>query len=482
MNSLLTTKQPVHFIGVGGIGMSALAMILSKRGYFVTGSDQKSNSQLNRLSEHGIKVFKQQIPTNIQTISRNSFCKPLIVISTAIPEHNPELRAAREANLKIIHRSDILAELIKNQPSIVVAGSHGKTTTSTFITTLLAQANQDPTAVIGGLVPCYNSNSHIGLGELLIAEADESDGSLVKFQSDLGIITNLELDHIDHYKDLNELANTMKKFSKNCKVLLANHDCPNVQKKIKASAWWSIEKSEGVDFAAIPIKVNGQQTIADIYEKGLKIGQITLPIPGLHNLSNAISAIAACRLKGIPYEILEKNISYLKTPGRRFEFRGIWKGRQVFDDYAHHPSEVNATLKMARLIIESSKSKLNNQPKRLVTVFEPHRYSRVHQFLKEFALALSESDLILLAPIYSAGEKIIDGINSECLANYIKGIHPDIPVFTAQNFKELPLLVETYTKQNDLIITMGAGDINQLWAALNANKPRVLWQATRLAA
>jgi len=478
----LNTQHPIHFIGIGGIGMSGLATILAKRGFTISGSDQKNSGTLKHLSAQGIQIFHKQNATNIQKICINRFLQPLVVTSSAIPDHNPELRAAKKAHLKIFHRSDILASLIKKQPSIVVAGTHGKTTTSTFLTTFLAKANQDPTAVIGGLVPYYNSNSHTGLGKLLIAEADESDGSLVKLQSHLGIITNLELDHTDHYKNLRELINTMKIFGKNCKRLLANHDCPNLKKHIKASAWWSIETCKGVDFSALPIKLDGDQTIADIYEKGLKVGQIILPIPGLHNLSNAIAAIAACRMEGIPFEVLQKNIAYLQTPGRRFDFRGIWKGRQLVDDYAHHPSEVNATLNMARLIIESGTSQLPNQAKRLVTIFEPHRYSRINQFLEDFANALGKSDLVLIAPIYSAGERPIPKASSQTLADCIKEKYPKTPVLAAKSLEELTVFVENYTKKDDLLITMGAGDINQLWERLNNHKTTNLWQVSRIAA
>jgi len=462
--------------------MSALAGILVKRGYSISGSDKKINNRIKRLAEQGVHIFKDQNATNIQAICRKNDFQTLVVVSTAIPKNNPEVQAAKAANLKICHRSDILADLIQKQPSIAVAGSHGKTTTSTFITTLLAQSNQDPTAVIGGVVPYYNSNGHAGLGKLLVAEADESDGSLIKFQSQLGVLTNLELDHTDHYPNIKALIKTMQLFSKNCKYLLANHDCPNLRENIEASTWWSIEKSQGVDFAGLPIKIAGNQTIANFYEKGQRIGEIVLPLAGLHNLSNAIAAIAACRLAGIPFNVLQKNIAHIETPGRRFDFRGTWKGRQIVDDYAHHPSEVKVTLKMARLMINSGQSPLPKAPKRLVVIFQPHRYSRFNQFLQDFAIALGESDLILIAPVYSAGEAPIKGANSQNLAQCIKKYYPMIPVVSAENLEELTVFVETHTMKDDLVLTLGAGDINTLWEKLRDHKNPTKWKASILAA
>ncbi len=462
--------------------MSALAIILAKRGYSISGSDKKDSHSLKHLAAQGIKIFKDQNSKNIQELCKGNFLQPLIVVSTAVPANNSELRAAKKNGLKIAHRSDILAALIKKQASIAVAGSHGKTTTSTFIATLLTKSNQDPTAVIGGVLPYLNTNGHVGRGKWLVAEADESDGSLLKFKAEIGVITNLELDHTDHYTDLKALIKTMKSFGRNCKQLLANNDCPNIRKNIKATAWWSTKTIKGVDFAALPKKIHGNKTIADIYEKGQLIGQIEIPIPGIHNLSNAIAAIAACRLAGISFDLLRKNLYYLKTPGRRFEFRGIWQGRQIVDDYAHHPSEVEATLKMARLMINSDAIPLPKSPKRIVTIFQAHRYSRLQQFLNDFAIALGESDLILIAPIYSAGETPIKGVNNEILLSCIRKHYSSIPILIANELNKLPHLLEKNTQEDDLILTLGAGDINKLWGILQPYKENNKWEGSQIAA
>ncbi len=457
--------------------MSALAMILVKRGHVVSGSDQGKKPSVQSLRAQGVNIFLKQSAANIDAISNEATLPPLIVISTAIPENNPELLAARQRSLKIWHRSDLLAALIEMQPSIAVAGSHGKTTTSTLLTTLLAVTNQDPTAVVGGVVPYYGTNGHAGAGRLLVAEADESDGSLVKFKAELGVITNLELDHTDHYADLDDLINTMKVFGNGCRRLLANHDCPVLREHVNASAWWSITTSEAVDFAALPVRLDGDQTIADIYEKNELIGRITLPMPGLHNLSNAMAAIAACRLEGLTFNQIEKGLTDLQPPGRRFDFRGSWKGRHVVDDYAHHPSEVRATLSMARLMISSGRSPLPSPPQRLVTVFQPHRYSRTAEFLSDFAIALKTSDVVLLAPVYSAGEQPIEGTNSERLAAEIRKLDTNLPIAVAESIDQLCILLETYSRKGDLVLAMGAGDVNSLWGRLiNQNNNR--WLST----
>mgnify|MGYP001967561233 FL=1 len=466
MSSLLSRQQPIHFIGIGGIGMSALALILAKRGQRVSGSEPKQSSTVHELAELGVRVFPQQIAETIKAVTSADGPQPHVVISTAIPDHNPELMAARALGLTILHRSDVLAALIAEQTSIAVAGSHGKTTTSTVITTLLAAAGEDPTAVIGGVVPCYGSNGHAGEGRLLVAEADESDGSLVKFAAHLGVITNLELDHTDHYADLNDLIATMQRFGAGCDRLLANHDDPILREHFQATHWWSVSSHEGVDYAALPVALEGDRTEADFYEGGARIGRITLPMPGLHNLSNATAALAACRMEGLPFEQLQLGLSQLRPPGRRFDFRGSWQGRLVVDDYAHHPSEVRATLEMAQLMVSSGRSPLPRAPQRLLVVFQPHRYSRTQEFLDAFAQALSSADTVVLAPIYSAGEAAIEGINSHTLGEKLQQLIPERSVLVADTMDQLTALVQEHSRPEDLVLAMGAGDVNSLWNRL----------------
>ncbi len=466
MSSAKNINQRIHFIGIGGIGMSGLALILAKRGFQVSGSDKGRNTSIEDLKAAGVRIFDIQAKENINQMLKSNELKPLIVVSTAIPPQNPELEAAIKANLEIWHRSDLLAELINKQRSIAIAGTHGKTTTSTLITTLLALNKQDPSAVIGGFVPYFNSNCHAGKGKLLIAEADESDGTLVKFKPSLGLITNIELDHTNHYKNIEEVIKTMQDFGKGCDRLLGNYDCQLIRENFNPFAWWSIETKKNVDFAALPVALEGNKTIANIYEKEQLIGQINIPLPGLHNLSNSIAAIAACRIEGISFNKLKEVIAYIKTPKRRFEYRGTWHGRHLVDDYAHHPSEIKATISMSKLMIDKKNSPLPTPPKRLLIIFQPHRFSRTGEFIKEFAAALGKADLIILTPVYSAGEIPIMGSNSNDLQKEIKNINPKLEIKLANSLDELPEVIKKVSLKDDLILTMGAGDINTLWDRL----------------
>ena len=473
----LDRQQSFHFIGVGGIGMSALAGILASRGFSVSGSDPRDNAVTQALRQAGVRIFHEQQAATITAIRQGrspgaeagaSPPQPLVVLSSAVPESNPEVREARRHGLTLCHRSDVLAALIAGQPSIAVAGTHGKTTTSTLVATLLEATGHDPTAVIGGIVPAFGSNGRNGHGRLLVAEADESDGSLVKFAAELGLITNLELDHTDHYPDLDALVATLQRFAQGCSQLLANHDCPILREHFQASSWWSTETAEGVAFAAIAREERGDGTRADFFENGSLVGSFDLPLPGRHNLSNATAAIAACRLEGIPFADLCTAIARLRTPGRRFDCRGIWADRIVVDDYAHHPSEVAATLQMARLMVETGRSPLPSQPRRLVAVFQPHRYSRTAQFLQEFAIALSAADLVLVAPLYAAGEAPIAGASSVALAAAVRARIPGRTVEASRDLQELAQQVAQLTEAGDLVLAMGAGDVNSLWDRLQS--------------
>jgi UDP-N-acetylmuramate--alanine ligase len=400
-------------------------------------------------------VFREQSATTIAAIRSGTSTQPLVVVSSAVPATNPELQEARRAGLEVAHRSDVLAALIASQNSVAVAGSHGKTTTSTLIASLLHATDHDPTAVIGGVVPAFGSNGRNGKGALLVAEADESDGTLVKFQAWLGVITNLAA-----------LIATLQRFGRGCEQLLANRDCPILSQQFNASHWWSTSSTDGVDFAAIPVELSGDSTLADFYEQGTCVGRFTLPLPGLHNLSNATAAMAACRLHGVSFVELRQAVEGLQAPGRRFDYRGTWAERQVVDDYAHHPSEVGATLATARLMVSSGRSPLPEPPQRVLAVFQPHRYSRTAEFLEPFAAALGQADEVLLAPLYAAGEAPIAGISSHALAAAIQRLRPDLAVTVADSLDELADAVAHRSLPGDLVLAMGAGDVNGLWGRL----------------
>ncbi len=463
MVNLNSLKSHIHFIGIGGIGMSAIALVLAKRGYSISGSDKNKSKAITQLSEHGVKIFTNQTESNIEELVKDNPKEILIVISSAIPKNNPELRKAIENKLQILHRSDILSSLTKEQPSILIAGSHGKTTTSTIVTTLLALCQKDPSAVIGGIMPFYNSNGHAGKGKYLVAEADESDGTLIKFQAEIGLITNLELDHTDFYKDIESLQKIMKEFGNNCRSLIANYDCINLKNNFDSEInWYSINSFKGVDYSAIPEIFNGNETIAKYYENEEFIGRITIPLPGLHNLSNALGAIAICRKAGIKFDQLKEFLTQINTPKRRFDFKGIWEGKQIIDDYAHHPSEIKATISMARLMINKNESILPKEAKRLIVVFQPHRYSRTNTLMKDFAESFIHSDYIFLLPIYSAGEPPIKGVSSESLSRLIKKKCPELAVKLTNDFNDLKVQLRELSQESDLILFLGAGDISKI--------------------
>lgn len=466
LKKLLLLPSHIHFIGIGGIGMSALAMILAKNGYSISGSDIKNSPILEDLANNHVNIFNTQKESNIDKILDKQNKNILVVISSAIRADNVELKKAKKCNLQIIHRSEILQSLINQKKSIVISGSHGKTTTSTYITSILSILKKDPNAVIGGIVPLYKKNYNVSNSDILVAEADESDGSLVTFHPNIGIITNIELEHIDHYKNLEDIIKVMKEFAGNSDYLIANYDCQNLKNNIEASKWFSIQKTSGIDFALIPKESNGCEIIAEYYEKEKFIDLISIPIPGIHNLSNAVAAIAACRVAGILFKDIKKVIKYLQLPSRRFDYRGLWKNRLIVEDYAHHPSEIDAAISIASTIKNTKNNLSEILPDRIVSIFQPHRYSRTKKFQKEFAKSLSKSDLVFITPIYSAGEDEIEGITNKSIGNQLKNLKPSLEVYTPDNNQDLIKLIKENTMEKDLILIMGAGDINMICANL----------------
>ena len=255
----------------------------------------------------------------------------------------------------------------------------------------------------------------------------------------------------------------MKIFASNCKYLIGNADCQNIKKNIKASTWFSIKTIDNIDFSLIPKKSNGCEIIAEYYEQGIFIDLITIPIPGIHNLSNTIAAIAACRRAGIIFETIKQGIEHLQLPSRRFDYKGLWQNRLIVDDYAHHPSEIDAAISMASLMINTKNNIFPVSPRRLVTVFQPHRFSRTKKFEKDFAKSLIKADLVFITPIYSAGEDPIVDINNISIAYQMKKLKPNLEIYTPNNNQELLKLIEEKTKPKDLILMMGAGNINMIW-------------------
>ena len=459
----MLNQDHYHFIGLGGIGMSGIALVLLKKGFSVSGSDITKNDRLIEIAKNGGIIFHSQKSQNIDLIKKKFKNKNIkIVISSAINHKNKELNYCIENQLTIKHRSDILSLIMKSFQSIAVSGSHGKTSTSTLLTTLLDLCTKDTSSIVGGILPKYESNTIIKKSKYLIAEIDESDGTTCKYSPYLGIINNIDFDHCDYYSNLEELISSFKEFGSNSKILLTNDDCKITKKNITSDYTWSIKKTNNVDFALISKKFDPEHTIADYYEQGKQITRIKIPIPGIHNLCNITAAISACRIINIDINCILKNIQFLQLPRKRFDLRGEILGRKIIDDYGHHPNEIRATIELARLFIQ----KRDNDINRLVIIFQPHRYSRINKFLHQFIIELSKADFIIITNIFSAGENKFNTINSQIIANKIYKINKNVE-FIDSNY-EVSKKFFDLTNKGDLILNMGAGDCHNLWSLLQS--------------
>ncbi len=473
MDKKLLLKSHFHFIGVGGIGMSALATGFIKNGLSVSGSDLIENDVTKKLKHLGATIFTSQVKQNIEFVT-SKFNNKLInfVISSAIKPENEEFSYCRKKNLIIKHRSDILAMLMQSYNTLAVAGSHGKTSTSTFLSTLLELCTHDCSSITGGIIPIYDSNCHLENTKYLVAEVDESDGTIKKYKSDIGIINNIDFDHCDHFSDLGGVISSFKDFATNSKKLLINFDCKTTRNNFHSDSKWSNTQAKKVDYAIIPSEINENQTVGKYYENGNFISNLNIPIPGLHNLSNITAAIAASRMLGIDFVEIKKNIKYLKLPKRRFEFRGQIDEREIYDDYAHHPNEIKEAIKLGRLFLKSKKNNVSEKSRlRLIAIFQPHRYSRVKQFTKEFAEELSKADVIYVTSIYGAGETNKDKISSKVITDLIYKKNKNVSYI--ENYHEVKKKFYKLTQQGDLILNMGAGDCHNFWFILN-KKSKIL--------
>ncbi len=445
--------------------MSALAIGLLKKGCSVSGSDLVKNNETKKLEQLGAVIFTSQVRQNIEFVTSN-FDNKLInfVVSSAIKTENEEFSYCREKNLTIKHRSEILAMLMRTYTALAVAGSHGKTSTSTFLSTILELCTHNSSSITGGIIPIYNSNCHLENTKFLVAEVDESDGTINKYKSDIGIINNIDFDHCDHFSNLSEVISSFTSFAANSKKLLINFDCETTRNNFYSDSKWSNITEKNVAYAIIPTINNEKHTIGKYYENGNFISNLNIPIPGLHNLSNITAAIAAARMIGVDFLEIKKNIKYLKLPKKRFEFRGEIDERHLYDDYAHHPNEIKETIKLGRLFI-NQKNNDESQRRRLIAIFQPHRYSRVKKFTKEFAEELSKADVIYVTSIYDAGEGNEDKINSQIITDLIYKQNKNVSYIN--NYHEITKNFYDLTQKGDLILNMGAGDCHNLWTILN---------------
>jgi UDP-N-acetylmuramate--alanine ligase len=425
--------------------MSAIAYILAKQGFTVSGSDLSSNPMTVKLSAAGATVYRGHDAKHI-----DSAAAPQVVCSTAINQKNPEYQAAVEQGLPILHRSDMLAALISQFKSIAVAGTHGKTTTSSLIGFLLLKTGIDPTIVIGGEVSAWEGNARIGNSEYLVAEADESDGTLVKFLPYLGVITNIELDHPDHYTSLAQVVQIFETFARQCEVLVGSLDCPNIKKYFTPQITYSLH-DPAATYTVQNVQYADDATIATVIEEGKVLGEMRLSLLGQHNLSNALAAIAVARHLGVAWSAIAAVLPEFGGARRRFEIKGQKNGITFVDDYAHHPSEITATLTAARQRVSY---------KRVVAIFQPHRYSRTRCFLAEFSQSFTDADLVVVTDIYAASEPIDPNLSGATVVAAIAEHHPAV-TYQPQLPDVQQFLIENL-QSGDLALFLGAGNLNQI--------------------
>lgn len=481
-NKVDLNGRPLHFIGIGGIGMSALAQIVAQRQLPVSGSDVRNSHITQRLETLGAKVFYRQEAENLELIANLQPLKPLLGVSTgkdektltvlersvdgdvayspqvicssAIAATNLEYQAALNKGYPIYHRSDVLAALIDEYHSIAVSGTHGKTTTSSLISYLLLQAGLDPTIIVGGEVDAWAGNARVGNGKYLVAEADESDGSLVKHSPNIGIITNIELDHPDRYQSLDEVIAIFQTFARQCQTVIGCIDDEVVAQNIPVDISYSLDENSNADYVARNIKYNGSGSQGEIWEKGQLLGTLKLQLLGQHNLSNALAAIAIGRKVGLEFAVIADALESFLGTKRRFEFKGEANNIKFIDDYAHHPSEIIVTLAAAKFRVK------DKSQKRIVAIFQPHRYSRTETFMNEFATSFIDADVVVITDIYSAGETNFNNITGEQLAKKIAITHPQAYYYSELN--SLPyFLQEKILQPGDLVMFLGAGNLNQ---------------------
>ena len=441
-------EKRIHFIGLGGAGMSGIARIMLAKGINISGSDAKDSSVLSGLKTLGAQVFIGHAASNIGDAD-------ILVVSSAIDQSNPEIIAANAKALVILTRAQALALLMSESKSVAVAGTHGKTTTTSMLTVALQQAGLDPSFAIGGMINRGGTNAHWGSGEIFIAEADESDGSFLAYKPFGAIVTNIELDHVDNFPDIESVNKIFVDFVNSIQpggFLVAGIDSPGVAHLLSQIERRDIEiitYGESADYSISHVSLQPTESHARITKLGKVLGEISLTIPGNHNVENATAALATAIKLGAPVADLLVGLNKFSGAKRRFENRGTVSGVTVIDDYGHHPTEVKVTLETAKRFAGSG---------RVIAIFQPHRYSRTAMFVDQFAEVLELADHTYLLEIYAASEAAMPGVSSILIANAMKS--------ESVTFEPSMIDVVSYAvseaKSGDLIITLGAGDVNLL--------------------
>ena len=451
---LFNKKGKIFLIGIGGIGMSGLAEILNSLGYEVSGSDLKKSSNISRLRSLGVKI-------KIGHNQRNVIDSSLIVYSSAIKDSNIEIKKAKSLNIPIISRSEMLAELMRMKKTITVAGSHGKTSTISIISEIFLASKLDPTIINGGIINAFGSNTRLGESEWMIVETDESDGSFVKLPSFCGIVTSIDDEHIDYYKSFKNLESAFAEYINNTSIFGFSAICMDdkkaytLAKKQKRSDIVYYGTKGKANYRAKNIRIKNDGQLFDVVvtqpnKKNIICKDVFFPMHGIHNLNNAMGAITVSHKLGINFKKIKLALKNFQGVKRRLTLISNYKGAYFYDDYAHHPSEIVATLKALKQI----------NRKRIITIIQPHRFSRVKQTFGNYRKSFKDSDLTLVLPIYSAGEKEIKKYNSNYLAKAIKR-YSRKEAYGFKNFLSIEKFLINEVKKNDVIIFMGAGSISR---------------------
>ncbi|RLJ70862.1 UDP-N-acetylmuramate--L-alanine ligase [Hydrogenivirga caldilitoris] len=434
-----------HFVGIGGIGMSGIAQILLEMNYRVSGSDIKESKNTELLRRKGADIYIGHSADNIKDKVQ------VVVYSSAVREDNPELVRARELGIPVIPRGEMLAELFKLKEGIAVSGSHGKTTTTSMIAHILEEAGFDPTVIIGGILQRLGSNAKLGKGDLLVSEADESDGSFLKLLPAVGVITNIDLEHMDYYRDIEDIVSAFSKFAGSVPFYgfcVANSDDPNVRKATssvtKKLVTFGIE--EEADVRGVELSIEEGRYAFSVVSRGEFLGRIHLGIGGRHNVYNALAAIAVSLELGVPFDSIKSALKNFSNAERRMELKGYFGSVPIYDDYGHHPTEIRAVIDALREMYPD---------RRLVMIFQPHRYSRTHFLFERFVEVLSLPDLLFMLDIYPASERNIYGVSGEELARRSGAVF-------VRDKGELFDLLSKELREKDVLLFMGAGDITKL--------------------
>ena len=450
---------PVHFVGIGGIGMSGIAEIMLRIGYTVQGSDAKASANTERLAALGARIFIGHDAAHIEGASA-------VVYSTAIKPDNPEYAAARERRIPLVRRAEMLAELMRLQFSIAVGGTHGKTTTTSMIATLLDAGGLDPTVVNGGIINAYGTNAKVGEGAWMVVEADESDGSFLKLKSTVAVVTNIDPEHLDHYGDFEAVKQAFAAFVENipfygfAAVCLDHPEVQALAARIDNRRLVTYGVNPQAEVRATRIAMGADGASFDVVRKLGRgevetLSDLKLPMPGRHNVLNALAAIAVARELEVSIEDIRNGLLGFGGVKRRFTTTGTAKGVRVVDDYGHHPVEIAAVLKAARDVQDATGGKV-------VAVVQPHRYTRLRDLFEDFCACFNDADTVIVADVYAAGEAPIEGVSKDTLAEGLRRFGHR-RVLALDGVTHLPRLIREETREGDMVVCLGAGDITA-WA------------------